>query len=60
MRNSINHLKELNINIEEFLQQKENENKKKTKKDLFNKTVEKTINAQFDKEDELMMARLKE
>ena len=51
MRNSINHLKELNINIEEFLQQKENENKKKTKKDLFNKTVEKTIKAQFDKED---------
>lgn len=45
MRNSINQLKELNINIEEFLQKKENENKKKTKKDLFNKTVEKTIKA---------------
>ena len=60
MRNSINHLKELNINIEEFLQQKENENKKKTKKDLFNKTVEKTIKAQFEKEDDLMMARVKE
>ena len=60
MRNSINHLKELNINIEEFLQKKENEKKKKTKKDLFNKTVEKTIKAQFDKEDELMMARVKE
>ena len=43
MRNSINHLKELNSTVEEFLQQKENDKKKKTKKDLFNKTVEKTI-----------------
>jgi len=60
MMNTIIHIKEQNQNILEVLQQKDKEEKQKDNKMRFDKSVDKTIKAQFPNDDELLMARVKD